>query len=334
MTEVSAGIVRNAQGLILACQRGEGRRNAHLWEFPGGKREPGEDAAACLQRELLEELNLPVEAVRPCLTAEEGGIRFTFLTARTDAAPVPTEHEDVRFLRARELLSLPFCPADAAVASALALNDPPLTDFFWDWDGTLFDTYPLMTAAFQEACARQGFRLSGQEALDLLKRSLSEAVETVSSRARLDSARLMVDFRAVEAVGLPDASLMSGMADALHALADAGCRHYLVTHRDQAALALLRERGLLPLFTGWVTREDGFPRKPDPAALLHLMEKYDVDPERACMIGDRPIDTEAARSAGILGCLFDPEDRFSAAPCHLRARDADRLPALLRPTAI
>ena len=49
MIEVSAGIIRK-NGLILAARRGEGRKNAHLWEFPGGKREPGEDAATCLTR--------------------------------------------------------------------------------------------------------------------------------------------------------------------------------------------------------------------------------------------------------------------------------------------
>ena len=39
MLEVSAGIVFDREGRILICKRGEGRKNAHLWEFPGGKRE-------------------------------------------------------------------------------------------------------------------------------------------------------------------------------------------------------------------------------------------------------------------------------------------------------
>ena len=60
MIEVSAGIVYDREGRILICQRGEGRNNAHLWEFPGGKREAGESAADCLVRELMEELQLPV----------------------------------------------------------------------------------------------------------------------------------------------------------------------------------------------------------------------------------------------------------------------------------
>ena len=50
MIEVSAGIIRDERGYILIARRGEGRKNAHLWEFPGGKREPGEDAAVCLIR--------------------------------------------------------------------------------------------------------------------------------------------------------------------------------------------------------------------------------------------------------------------------------------------
>ena len=42
MMRVSAGIVRYPDERILICRRGEGRKNAHLWEFPGGKQEAGE----------------------------------------------------------------------------------------------------------------------------------------------------------------------------------------------------------------------------------------------------------------------------------------------------
>ena len=64
MMRVSAGIIRREDGRVLICRRGKGRHNAHLWEFPGGKQEAGEDAAACLVRELAEELSLPVTEVR------------------------------------------------------------------------------------------------------------------------------------------------------------------------------------------------------------------------------------------------------------------------------
>jgi mutator protein MutT/HAD superfamily hydrolase (TIGR01509 family) len=334
MIEVSAGIIRGADGRILVCRRGEGRRNAHLWEFPGGKRENGEDAAACLRRELMEELSLPVENLRICHTGEAEGIRFTFLSGTTHAAPVAAEHEEVRFSAARDLLPLPFCPADEPVARALALSEPPLTDFFWDYDGTVFDTYPVMTAAFMRACTLQGLSISAAETLSLLKTSLGEAVRTVSTAHALDAERLYRDFRAIEAeTPVRDLPPIPGIGELLRTLHEKGRRHYLVTHRDRAALRALEAKGLLTLFTGWVTEEDGFPRKPDPASVLHLLSAHGVRPEQACMIGDRPLDVEAGRRAGLLGCLLDREGLFPDAACDLRVAGAEELTALLRLSA-
>lgn len=59
MLQVSAGAIFRSDGHVLLCQRGYGDC-AGLWEFPGGKREPGEDACACLEREIREELNLRI----------------------------------------------------------------------------------------------------------------------------------------------------------------------------------------------------------------------------------------------------------------------------------
>jgi len=57
--EVAAGLVFH-EGRLLITQRPEGAHLAGLWEFPGGKREPGETFEACLVRELREELGMEV----------------------------------------------------------------------------------------------------------------------------------------------------------------------------------------------------------------------------------------------------------------------------------
>ena len=323
--EVSAGIVRRADGRVLVCRRGPGRRNAHLWEFPGGKREPGEDAAACLRRELLEELRLPVRNVQAVHTAEEGGIRFTFLTAETDAEPVLTEHEAAAFLPPEELLALPFCPADRPVAHALCERARPLTAFFWDYDGTLLDTYPVLTRAFADICAEMGAAVDEAEVLSLMKDSLITAAGTVSSRCGLDEAELM---RRIAAWPVPEAELrpVAGIPEALRRLSAHGGRHFLVTHNDRQALRVLDGLGLLRHFSGWVTREDGFPRKPAPDSLLHLLRKHAVNPAEAVMIGDRLLDIGAGEAAGLRTCLLDEEDRFPEARCDYRVRHAEELP--------
>ncbi len=56
--EVVAAVIRDVRGRILLARRTEGRDLAGLWEFPGGKREPGEGAQAALARELREELGI------------------------------------------------------------------------------------------------------------------------------------------------------------------------------------------------------------------------------------------------------------------------------------
>lgn len=59
--EVVAGVIRDARGRVLLTRRTEGRDLAGLWEFPGGKREPGETPEAALSRELHEELGIEAE---------------------------------------------------------------------------------------------------------------------------------------------------------------------------------------------------------------------------------------------------------------------------------
>ena len=62
-----AGVLSDARGDILLTQRPAGKHLAGLWEFPGGKCEPGEPAEAALRRELREEIGIEVGAVEPLI---------------------------------------------------------------------------------------------------------------------------------------------------------------------------------------------------------------------------------------------------------------------------
>ena len=61
--EVTAAVIRR-EGRVLICQRPQGKNCAGLWEFPGGKIEPGEEAETCIVRECREEIGVEPEKIR------------------------------------------------------------------------------------------------------------------------------------------------------------------------------------------------------------------------------------------------------------------------------
>lgn len=324
MIEVSAGVVSDRVGRLLICKRGAGRKNAHLWEFPGGKVEAGESAAECLVRELREELSLTVRVGENLCTREAEDIRFHFIRAEALSTPVPTEHEDVRFVPPRDLLDYDFCPADTPVAQRLAFAG--VRHAFWDFDGTLVDSYPAMVRAFVAGAADLGAEVSPDDALSLMKKNLWHCCVVVGEENGIAADALLSAFRRHErdemVQGLPP---VPGIPEALSAMRDAGVTHYVATHRDRACLALLEQAGLGGFFADWVTDEDGLPRKPAPDMLLHLMAKHGLSPAECVMIGDRPLDTEAGLNAGMLGVLLDPEERFPGAACSVKIKSAKEL---------
>ena len=317
MIEVSAGIVFDREGRILICQRGEGRSNAHLWDFPGGKLEMGESPEDCLVRELQEELSLPVTVRGARCTGEAQGILFHFIEADTAALPVPTEHEAVKFVRPRELLKYDFCPADTLVARQLAFTG--VRHAFWDFDGTLLDSYPAMVRSFVAAAADYGIAVPEERALALMKENLRYCCEVIGAENGVTSDALIAAFRRHEQEelkqGLPP---VEGIPEALKELHALGVKHYVATHRDLQCRELLEKADLAQYFTGYVTQEDGLPRKPAPDMILHLIRQHGLDPAQCMMVGDRPLDTEAGMAAGVFSVLLDVEDRFPDGRCDLR----------------
>ncbi len=311
MTRVSAGIVRREDGRILICQRGKGRKNAHLWEFPGGKQEAGEAPEDCLSRELMEELSLPVSHVQMLCTAEAQGLTFDFLTADTAAQPHPTEHEDFAFVTPRELKGHTFCPADRTIAMQLAFDG--VTCCLWDFDGTLADTYPLLTDVLVRLMHRHGASVAPEKVLSLLKVSLLHACTALSALCGISAETLLAECREEEGNRfLEQLAPVDGIPETLRQLTAHGLRHYVVTHRDLRCREALERLGLRPYFSGFVTAEDGLPRKPAPDMVRCCMSRYGLPPDECVIIGDRPLDTRAGQAAGIRTVLLDADARFTA----------------------
>jgi 8-oxo-dGTP diphosphatase len=121
--EVSAGLVFRG-GKLLITQRNARDHLGGLWEFPGGKREPGESFEECLARELHEELGVRVAVGELLETIEHDypgkSVRLKFFRCRLLAhEPRPLGCAAMAWITAGELANYEFPPADARLLEKL-----------------------------------------------------------------------------------------------------------------------------------------------------------------------------------------------------------------------
>lgn len=124
--QVAVGVLRDPAGRVLVARRPSHVHQGGLWEFPGGKCEPGEAVAAALVRELYEELGVEVLGARPLLRVRHAyGDRRVLLDVRqvTDyrGTPVGREGQPVEWLAPERLAERAFPEANRAIIRALRL---------------------------------------------------------------------------------------------------------------------------------------------------------------------------------------------------------------------
>jgi len=126
---VGAAIVRD--GRVLAARRTAPASAAGRWEFPGGKVEPGESDAESLVREVEEELGVRITVARWLEGAEEIGERYVLRVAVASldhGEPVPTEHDEVRWLSADHLDDVDWLDGDRPFLTELSGLLPSLDE--------------------------------------------------------------------------------------------------------------------------------------------------------------------------------------------------------------
>ncbi|MBQ8647707.1 MAG: (deoxy)nucleoside triphosphate pyrophosphohydrolase [Oscillospiraceae bacterium] len=123
MTPVVAALIWRG-GRFLACQRPAHKARGLLWEFVGGKVEPGETLPQALVRECREELDVTVEVGEVFMEVEHEypdlTVRLTlFCAALPEGEPKALEHNELRWITVEEIDTLPFCPADEVILTEL-----------------------------------------------------------------------------------------------------------------------------------------------------------------------------------------------------------------------
>ena len=123
MTDVVAALIWDGDK-FLACQRPANKARGLLWEFVGGKVEPGETPEQALIRECREELDVTVAPRDVFMTVIH---EYPDLTVRlilfnaviAEGTPQLLEHNDLRWITTAQIDELEFCPADEEILKKL-----------------------------------------------------------------------------------------------------------------------------------------------------------------------------------------------------------------------
>ena len=123
---VAAVVLIDTDGRVLLAQRPEGKQMAGLWEFPGGKVDPGETPEAALIRELREELGIDVAAscLAPFTFASHAYPDFhllmpLYVCRKWSGIPMAREGQRLTWVRPARLAEYPMPPADKPLIAML-----------------------------------------------------------------------------------------------------------------------------------------------------------------------------------------------------------------------
>lgn len=207
----------------------------------------------------------------------------------------------------------------------------------FDLDGTLVDSRRDLANSANQLIDELGGspltddaigRMVGEGAALLVRRALDAAGLGVRAGA-LARFLEIYDERLLEHT-VPYPGVVEAVKDARRC-----ARVAVLTNKPlRATERVLEGLGLRPLFDDVIGGDGPFPRKPDPASLLALIERAQASKERALLVGDSSIDHETGQRAGIRCCLATygfgyvtfPADRLS--PTEWIVRSAHELPAL------
>ena len=174
----------------------------------------------------------------------------------------------------------------------------------WDYDGTLFNSYPVVAAAFHKTLEKYGIIEDIGEIYSLMKVTLAHASEYYKAKYNLNDS-FFEEYKMLRTVSDAEKTEpFSGAIELCAAVCAAGGKNYLYTHRNETAITAMEKHGMAQYFTEFITSQQNFEPKPSPDAVLYLLGKYRILHDEAIMIGDRDIDILSGKNAGIYSCYF------------------------------
>lgn len=183
--------------------------------------------------------------------------------------------------------------------------------FLWDLDGTLIDSYKVITSSIEIILNNMNIRISYENIRkEVTEHSVGYFLENISSNYKLSLDELtknshkLINSRYLEVEPIKNAK------EILEHLTFLGIKNFIYTHKGKSTFDILNNLEMSRYFTEILTIEDGFQRKPNPEAINYLISKYNMNRNSTYYVGDRKLDIESANNANIKSILFIPKDSY------------------------
>jgi HAD superfamily hydrolase (TIGR01549 family) len=206
-------------------------------------------------------------------------------------------------------------------------------NIIWDFDGTLFDTYPAQTELLSDI-ARNKYNIT------IPQNTIREYTSISLSHALLEISKITkVDIEEIKSVFIENYSNLplekeypfNYVMDICNKIVSKNGRNIINTHRGKERLTkLLNKYEMEELFSDIISYEDNIPRKPDPASFNILINRNKLSVKNTLVIGDRELDIIAGREAGLQTYFFNSNNiNITEIECDFIEKDLGRVLSLI-----
>ena len=185
----------------------------------------------------------------------------------------------------------------------------PIHACIWDLDGTLLDSYDVILDSLQETMIHYGHTYDREYLRKyVILHSVHQFILEFAEKEGLQFEIVYQYYTTLQDAGNDKVKLIKNVKQTLQLLKRKGVRNYVYTHKDHTAKQVLEDLGIAEYISYTVTGDDGFAKKPDPEGIHYLLDEFKLNTAYCTYVGDRRLDEEAGKKAGIKCILFLDED--------------------------
>lgn len=185
-------------------------------------------------------------------------------------------------------------------------------NIIWDFDGTIFNTYPRIFNAFDSVLnSKYGLNIPFERIEDLVYIDTKHCAKLIAQENNLDFESLLKEIRQFYDENGEAEKVFSEVIPILEDKVNH--QHFLVTHGDYKSLKQkLMDAEIFDCFEEIISKDDGFTDKPAPDSFEYLIQKYDLDKSDTVAVGDRDIDVGAGENSKISTILISTRSNINA----------------------